>query len=72
VVIAHAGDSNDLDYLMELANPGARVQRERFLIMFATGRNVPKIQALFGCLPCLAGPAGVRHYGSVTSAGMWS
>jgi len=36
-----------------------------------TGRNLPKIQALFGCLPRLAEPAGVRHDESVTSARMW-
>ena len=37
----------------------------------STGRNLPKIQARFGCLPRLAEPAGVRHYESVKSAGMW-
>ena len=26
---------------------------------------------LFGCLPCLAEPAGVRHHESVKSAGIW-
>ena len=37
----------------------------------STGRNLPKIQARFGCLPRLAEPAGVRHYESVKSAGIW-
>jgi phosphotriesterase-related protein len=30
VVIAHAGDSNDLDYLMELADTGATLGMDRF------------------------------------------
>jgi hypothetical protein len=36
----------------------------------STERNLPKIQALLGCLPRLAEPAGVRHYESVKSAGI--
>ena len=37
VVIAHAGDSNDLDYLMELADTGATLGMDRFgLDMFNT------------------------------------
>ncbi len=36
----------------------------------STGRNLPKVQALFGCLPRLAEPARVRHYESVKSARM--
>jgi len=37
----------------------------------STGRNWPKIQARFGCLPRLGEPAVVRHYESVKSAGIW-
>ncbi len=37
----------------------------------STGRNLPKMQALFGCLSRLAEPAGVGHYESVKGAGMW-
>ncbi|QKW37376.1 phosphotriesterase [Actinomadura sp. NAK00032] len=50
VVIGHAGDSNDLDYLMELADTGAILGMDRFGldIINPTGNRVTTVAALCG------------------------